>query len=1143
MAVRFILGRSGTGKTSYCIKAAIKGLQEPDEQPLVLLVPEQATYQAERAILSDTSVAGYHRLHVLSFDRLAFLLSGKNTARPALTRIGQQMIIHKLLRQARSELNVFGTSANWTGLGQQMARTIQELHEYAKTPEDIEGLLAELRKDQRQTMAALKFADIGLVFDRYLQAIEDRFADPDLQLRQACSAVAQADCVKGARLWVDGFAGFTAGELTILAQLLKTAAQAEIALCLDPSGLNLTNPDTAKLEPASLFGPTEQTYAALVEIIKKCKLELAEPVILSEPARYSQCPGLAHLEQNIFEAGSARSGPCESIRIVAAPNARSEVQFVARQIVQLVREKNYRYRDIAVIASDLDSYQHYVIAYFHDYQIPFFIDARKPLNQHPVVELICSALQTINGGLCHHDIFAYLKTDLVPEPRCEVDLLENYCLAFGIGPADWQNDENWHFAGDQDTNFDERHINQMRRNLSGPLLRLKNKLSDSQGRAQKITAAQLTRIVFDFMDELQVHQTLVTWSEQARAGDYSQVEEHRQLYDKLVTVFDEMVEVFAEQKLDLDDYLAVLNLAFSQLTLAFIPPTLDQVLVGSIERSRHPDLKAAFLVGATQRQFPVPVSAAGILTDDDRRAAQSADFSLAASTRQKLGERQYLAYIAFTRPSQLLCVTYPLLDQKNSPQCRSQFVDSLESLFENLKEESLAAAADYSDNIHNETDLVDLLCDRLGADAPRDAVRDSQSRYAALLEELGKNEQFAPLGSQVASAIDYDNRARLDGDVVEKLFGAELQSSATRLSTFAACPYQYFARYTLDLKKRKEFKFEPLDLGNFYHRVLDRLFKRLKADGKDLAMLPDQQLIELLKEQILQFVQTDSFISNFMRHAPHNTFIINSAAEVLEDCVLAVAKMVRAGSFRPSRSEVAFGRVKDAADSLGQFKMQLSNGRTLTLNGKIDRIDLAKIDGKRIAIVLDYKRRPTTFSWSKFYYGLDMQLPIYMLAVRSSNDIDADVIGAFYMPVEVGPERTTIEELTTESFDYKAKGIFDGRFCGHIDSQVDSGWSKLYNFRITKKDGQYGNYGTSGALKPADFDQALRFAEKKTAELAKAILSGNIDVNPYRLGTGSPCSYCDYKSVCRFDWQVNNYNPLESLNKVAALKNISATDE
>ncbi len=1171
MAVQFILGRSGTGKTSYCIKAVVNVLLEPTEQHLILLVPEQATYQAERAILADERIAGYNRLNVLSFDRLQFLLLGKNTARPALSRIGRQMIVHRLLRDNKSKLKIFDSSASSSGLARQMAQTIAELHQYAKTPDDINQLLSVLAKDERNNLAILKFIDIGLILGEYIKFIEGDFLDPDVQLTRACRSVSASTLAKGAKLWVDGFAGFTEAELAILTELLKVVADAQIAFCLDPSEIDLANPAAGNIDPAGLFNPTQRTYAELVDRVKKCKLQLTNPIILERAVRFSSCGQLAHIERNIFELKPSKFDSADNIRIISAPNARAEVRFVTRQILELVKEKSCRYRDIAVIASDIDSYQHYIRAYFEDYGIPFFIDKRKPLNQHPVVQLICSALQAVTGGFAHGDIFAYLKTDLVPIQRCDIDLLENYCLAFGITANDWQSDSQWNFAGQDNEDFDEQRINQIRLKAINSLLEFRDALCPVGNPAEMLTAAQFTQTIFNFLYDLKVKETIGSWIEEANKNeDSAAANEHQQFYNKLVDIFDELGEVFVGRTMTAEDFFAIINSAFSQLTLAFIPPTLDQVLVGSIERSRHPDLKAVFLIGATQRQFPVPVSSDSILTDDDRSAAESANFQLAPLVTQMLTERQYLAYIAFTRPSEFLCVTYPSVDDKGSAVPRSQFIDNLESLFENLNEESIAGEEIDIEKVDSETELADLLCTRLGKDAFTQATYPSLESgvlgLESLLDDICSDEQLAELGSNVLSAINYDNSARLASDVVGELFGRQIQTSATRLSTFAACPYRYFARYILELEERREFKFEPLDLGVFYHNVLDALLKTLSKQNKDFVTIENEELLKILSEQIEQVIQTSSFISNFRRHSLHNAYIISSAAEVLGDCVLAIGQMVRAGSFRPSFSEVTFGRLRhserkkpldlseaegeESRETLGQYELALSDNRLLSLNGKIDRLDIADIDNRRVAIVFDYKRKDMSFSWSKFYYGLDMQLPLYMLAVRNTSGSktkfmpSVNVAGAFYMPVEVGPQRATLDEISkkTDTFNYKAKGMFNGSFFQLLDGAASSGWSKFYSFRITSRDEQYGNYSISAALRPDDFEKVLRFTEQKILKLVQEILSGEIDVRPYRLSGKSPCSYCEYNSVCRFDWQINDYNPLVSLGKTEVLEKIGVVD-
>jgi ATP-dependent helicase/nuclease subunit B len=1132
MAVRFILGRSGTGKTHHCVRAIVDALLQPDDRPLLLLVPEQATYQAQRAILGDPRIAGYNRLHVLSFDRLVYLVSSKDTA------IGRTMVIQRILRDCTEKLTIFKNSAKLPGLGHRLADTITHLLKYAHTPDDIENLVRNLQKQKSDNLTAAKFADIRIVFEEYLKFIEGSVLNPDIQLRSACKAVAGVDFVRGAKLWVDGFAGFTAGELALLTELLKVVEDTQIALCLDPATTDLANPNKNQIDPTDLFGLTVQTYADLVERIKKCRLKLTDPVILNKPHRFSSSPPLAHVEHNIFLPKPAKMPAHGKIRIASVPNARAEVQFVARQITKLVRHAGCRYRDIAVIASDIGQYENYIKACFDDYGIPVFIDKRRPLNQHPVIELICSALAAVTNNFPANEIFAYLKTDLLGLQRGDVDLLENYCLAFGITASDWTSDKSWRYAGERAEEFGEPQVDLIRQKAILPLRELDRQLKDNTGSEGLLTAEQFTKIIFDFLEKTEVRKRLSLWIEQAlRQADFAAADEHRQFYDRLIHVFYELVEAFAGSPLRCEDYLAIIRSAFSQMTLAFIPPNLDQVLVGSIERSRHPDLKAVFLIGTTERQFPAPVVFDSILSEEDRLAAQASGLDLPPGVRQELANRPYLAYIAFTRPSEFLCITYPAIDQKSNAVVRSPFVDNLCLLFDDLKEESIFSSLPTIEEVCTSFELEDVLC-----------CGSADEQLNGLLHDILHDDQLSEIGSRVARAIDYENKATLDDLVVRRLFGKQLTSSASRLSTFAACPYKHFARYVLDLKKRDEFKLKPLDLGDFYHRVLDGFLKRVVAEKINFETVQPDTLTKILNEVTENLCREDTFISKFRAHSPHNTFIVRTAMEYLQDCVLDILQMIRAGSFRPMMSEISFGRSRQTGDSIGEFSIILSDGRLLSLNGRIDRLDVAQIDDRKVAIVFDYKKRSeSSFSWAEFYYGLDIQLAIYMLAVRNatgSQQVAADIAGAFYLPVEVSPADTSPRELadSRSKFTRKARGILNGQYARSLDPAASKD-SRFYNFFVTKDGEPYGKYNSLGALTPADFEAFLKFCSRKIAKLAGQITSGKITATPYRLGTVSPCSQCEYKPVCRFDWQINSYNLLTSVNKQQVLEKITNADE
>ena len=658
MSVEFIVGRSGTGKTKYCIDNIIKELLDSkDNRPLVLLVPEQATYQAERTILSHPQIAGFHSptafgieseknnhgLNILSFDRLIFLLLGKTSAKKRVSAIGRQMIIHRILIENKDKLQLFGSAAVSPGLSQKIAEAVIELHRYAIEPKEVEGLIGRLKEKEDTALSAMKFADLSIVLQQYMSFIESSFIDPDTQLALARSAVGRCRFLRDARLWVDGFSGFSGWELSLLSEILKTASQSHIALCLDQEKIDLKNPVNRNSSFGNLFYPTEKTYIELLGIIRNNKIGLVKPVILKAASRNSQCLPLMHLEQNIFEINRPKTESAENIQIAALPNTRAEALFAAKEISRLVRQKGLRFRDIAVIASDLSVYEHYIRALFSDYKIPFFIDRRKTLRHHPAVCLLTLALRTATSGFSTADIIACLKTGFMDTSDYDIDTLENYCIAFAVDGSDWIDSADWNFDDRTQPSFDEEKINKIRRKAVEPFLKLRSGLCDSNGKARKLKPEQFTTIVFDFLDKCRMSKQLNSFVELKESQkDYAAADEYRQVFNCIIDVFDELCEAFAGTELTSEEFRAIIQDALYRVSLAFVPPSLDEVTVGSIERSRHPDLKAVFLIGTTQKQFPAPLHYERIITDADLLACRTAGVELAGTSEQTLAERRYL---------------------------------------------------------------------------------------------------------------------------------------------------------------------------------------------------------------------------------------------------------------------------------------------------------------------------------------------------------------------------------------------------------------------------------------------------------------------------------------------------------------------
>ncbi len=773
-----------------------------------------------------------------------------------------------------------------------------------------------------------------------------------------------------------------------------------------------------------------------------------------------------------------------------------------------------------MIAASENIYEPYIRGYFDNYAIPYFIDKRQPLDDHIAVKFLRSALAAVTKGFQNADIFTYLKSGLTQIEPGQIDEIENYCIAYGIRPDDWVNENYWKSAVQPEDEFDEKQINQTRLKIIELLLKLRNSLGFNAKKWAAISSREFTTAVFDFISDTKLNEQLEYLIENADVDNqFSQADIHRQFCERFTELFSELNAAFDGHKLTAPEWNEIIFSGLAQTTFALIPPTLDQVLVGSVERSRHPDLKAVFLIGCTQKDFPTPVNYNGLISETDRLKAKSNNFELGPGLRDNLTQREYLAYIAFTRPSEMLHISFPLPEGKTIEETCSVFVTNLQSMFDNLRVEYPESKITL-ENAKTKSELTEYFCTQLGKE-PDFYNSAHQKCLNEALEQLSCESDFCELVQQVKWAVNYDNTAILKPESAAELFANPIESSATKIETFAACPYQYFACYELKLKERKEFKLKPLDKGLFYHKAIDSLFKELDKNKRDIAKLSEKELSEFFNQQIAVFLNNDNFIKQFSEHSRHNQYIVSAACGNLERCFLAAAELIKAGIFRPKFSEKYFD----------DFIIKLPNGQTACILGKIDRIDTAAAEKKSLAVIFDYKLTKRYFSWSNFYYGLDLQLAIYMLAVKQSENLrQIEPIGAFYIPVETGTAKNENE------FGYKAKGLFNGEFYEYIDTAADSRNSRFYNFYVSKKDKQYGNYGKSGALKTEDFEKVMTFARLKISEVLDNIAKGIIEVSPYRLNNKIPCGYCKYKALCRFDWQINNYRHFQTLNKSAVIE-------
>ncbi|MEN8127812.1 MAG: PD-(D/E)XK nuclease family protein [Planctomycetota bacterium] len=1136
--VQFILGRSGTGKTQRCIDAVCEALTADGAEPLILLVPEQATYQAERAILSHPDIAGFSRLHILSFNRLEFrLLSDRQTA-AAISRTGKQMVLHKLLLELADELTLYQGQVGALGLAGRLSDLLDELQHAGCDAKQVRLLAGTLAGKQGQELAAAKWADIATVFEAYEAFFRtddpDRFDNPDSGLTLAKDRVASAPFLAGARVWVDGFSGFSVQERDLLAEMLKVCKDASVALCLDPATVDLANDDEAALDPYSLFASAEQTYCQLLRTVRGCKLQLAEPIVLDQPRRFPDVPALAALEANLASDTAPAPTPADgAVQIAACGHVRAETLWVAGQIRTLVKDNNYRYRDIAVVVPDMDGYQHYIESAFNEYGLPYFLDRPRRMKTHPLTELIGAALQAVDSGFRSSDVLSVFNSPLMGVSYEQVDALGNYCRAFDIQDVEWLQKPAWDFASNTEKEqYDEGGMDALRREMIRPLQELRQALTADE----QISAAALSRAVWNLLGSLKVQDTLAAWAaEDATDQQFG----HRQVFAQMVELMDEMCVVLEGVELSAQAQAAIFIDALSAMTVKLIPPTLDQVLIGSIERSRHPDIKAIFLIGATQKQFPVPVAGEMLLTEQDYQLAGRSALELTNPYEQNLTHRPYLTYIALTRASKRMTLSYPLTDEKGSGVVPWSGLEQLTAMFTDVEVQYPEGTIEEPDEIQNPHQLAQWLCQRLGKDRAtgirQQALGNSELTASGILDRMARSddETLKQTAADVRKSLDYDNAARLDAGQAAEIFTFPMTTSVSRMGTFARCPYQYFAKYTLGLEPRQVLSFEPMDVGTFYHDVLEAIFKTLKQQGKDWADLTADELIALSDAESEKVISTHTLLINFMRKRSHHRYIIQDAREVLRMFVPMLAQLAAAGHFKQTDAELKFG----PSDGT-KIVIPLDDERAVQLAGRIDRLDTAEVAGKKAAVVFDYKTGGKSVSFAGMLYGLDLQLPVYLLAAGRAGGGTVPA-GAFFLPIVSGTSAQAAADMDAiEAVFNKAKGLFDGSFFEALDTQAaaSGGWSGYFNFYVNKDGEPYGNYKNSGALTPEDFTALLEHTERCIKKLMTDLTAGTIAIAPYRIGTDSPCTWCDYRPLCRFDWQINDYNLLDNISKEEALE-------
>ncbi|MED0736007.1 helicase-exonuclease AddAB subunit AddB [Aneurinibacillus thermoaerophilus] len=1148
MALRFVLGRAGSGKSAFCLEEIRRRLeQRPIGEPLIYLVPQQVSFQAEYELTAKSGVKGTMRAQVFSFRRLAWkvLQETGGLSRIHIDSIGIKMALRRILDKRGNELRVFGRAANRLGFTDQLEEMYCELTRNGMTAEDLlhhkEALIRH--SVEEPGFLADKLHDMHIIYGELEQYLADRYLDSEHYLPLLAERLEHSRYIQGAEIWADGFDSFTPQEMAVLRALLLYADHLTITLTLDKPYDGETEPDELHL-----FYSTAVTYRNLLTLAKNSAIHVEVPVLLPQAGllpRFAHDPALTHLEK-WYDRRPAAPYPYETdtIRLVAAAHRRAEVEGVAQRALALVRDQGYRWRDIAVLVRDIKDYEHLFMTVFQDYQIPFFLDEKRPMIHHPLTELIRSALEVIRYNWRYESVFRCIKTELLLSPvegetmedmRHSVDRLENYVLAYGIEGYRWTDGKRWIYrayrgldenavqtaAAIQRSEGEERieaKLNELRARVARPLQKLEESLKKAK------TARNMCQALYEFLISLNIPKRLEAWSEQAKdAGRPEQAREHGQVWQALIAMMDQIVEVMGEEKMELDTFASVIEAGMESLTFALVPPALDQMLVGSLDRTRFANVPCVFILGINDGIIPARPSENGMLSEHERELLLQTGMSLSSSSRRKLMEEEFMLYRALTSASHKLFLSYALADEEGKGLLPSGLIKRIKDMFPKVREEFITTEV---------SEIADEAAQLAFVANPARAL----SYVSAQLQQWQRGYYIAPLWwdaynwlqreyperqKQVTRGLFYYNQEEhLQEQTSRQLYGTKIRASVSRMERFQACPFSHFASHGLKLRERELYRLEAPDIGQLFHTALKMVGEHIKAHGLEWGSLEADRMHRLAAEQVetlKPLLQKEILLSSKRNH-----YLTYKLKNVVGRAAVVLGEQARRSKFTPRALELAFG----PGAELPPLTFTLPNGCVMELIGRIDRVDGAESSQGLLLRIIDYKSSATDLAIEDVYFGLSLQMLTYLDVVISQAEAlfgqAAKPAGILYFhihnPLLNGSGPLPDEKLKNEiQKRFKMKGLVveDDEIVRLMDSELDvSGSSDIIPVAI-KKNGEFAS--RSKVISVERLDQLRRYTRSLIKEIGQRITDGDVAIDPYRHKARTACTYCAYKAVCQFD--------------------------
>ncbi len=1125
MALRYIMGRAGSGKSRQVLNEIKFCLEDGCEQPLILLVPEQYTLQAERDLLEKLKLPGMIQVEVLSFTRMASRVFNEvgGLTRALINEQGKNMVLRRVINQKLSGLTIYQQAARQEGFVAQCSQMMAELKQYDISTQTLRDRLEQMEAD---SMVSQKVSDLTLIYEGFNDYLQGRYLDMEDYINLFIDKLQRSQYFRGATLWIDNFTTFSPQSLRIIEELMLLAG--DLTICL-------TRDDASRPADQELFALSDAVFRKFHVMAAKRGIAEEKIVIDAGDQLIVKSPELKLLERELYAyPGELWPGVISHIHLFAAANTYSEVENLAACLVGLARDEGWRWKDMAVVCQDLPGYGPNIKRVFSEYQIPLFMDEKRDIIDHPIIQFILASLDIVQRGYRYEDISRCCKTGFTLLAPTEYEELENYILRYGIHGYRMKDD----FAAGEP----ERHelLNQWRKTLVEPLVALEKKLAAAQD------FAGITQALYDYMLALGLAERLADEIEIMQGqGCYERVSENTQIWNIVLETLDQLYAILGDQAAGVKEYRQVLETGFLSFELGLIPTTVDQVLVGSIQRSKSQDVRAVFVLGLNDGILPSGSNAETLLSAEEKAYLESLGLEIGMSRAMMVLQENYLIYNAFSKPSEALWLSYALADSDGRALRPSILVNRLRYIFPNL--------TPASDLIEDREMQLKMVC--TPGSTLKYLVRNLRSEmegrpldgfwwdvyhwYEAVPDWKNKRDF-------IAQGFLHRNQVQDLGPAqAGKLYPHPFRSNVSRLEQYVNCPFAHFIRYGMRPAERKTYEVSAPDIGELFHGALQGLATKIDEQGLSWQCLERGQCDSLM-DQVMEAIvplHADGVFNSTHRYR----YLVNRLKRVGRRSAWILAQHIKAGNFEPLGYELRFG----SGGALPAVQVLLASGETLFLEGRIDRVDIYDTEDASYVRVIDYKTGGKTFSMSDAYYGLSLQLLVYLQALLARNSlIQRDIIkpaGIFYFKIDDPAVKdddavlAEVEQQIARKLKMDGMVLKDVTIVRAMDASLEKN-SDIIPVGL-KRDGDFAQY--SSVLDEGEFASLLKHVETLLRQIAGEIIKGRVKIEPVMIDDRKACDYCAYHAVCQFDqlFEDNRFRRLGNLKPNEVLQRMANSSE